>query len=305
MKTFLLTACTGAALALSACREPAPSSPPSPAQAALAPIAAAPAALAGFDGGSAALPVDPLAIEHSHRTDVDHLARAKVLKATGDFEGALTEARKALHHDPAEIEALNLVIRVSELTGPSQVLADALGRAAQLAPADPEPLIRQARVLVGMKRTRQALEAAQAALMRDGEQAEAFHVMGRAYLTRGELARAIELFRKATELDPEHGYALNNLGFAYLRANQNEEAVEVLTRAADLLPMVAYVQNNLGVALERVGRVEEAKLAFSTATSLSPKYVKAQVNSRRVARVASSSPGEALEAPEADLLPEP
>jgi Flp pilus assembly protein TadD len=82
---------------------------------------------------------------------------------------------------------------------------------------------------------------------------------------------------------------MNNLGLAYLRSDQNQKAVEILTQAAEFLPQVAYVQNNLGVALERVGQVGEAKLAYARATSLSPKYVKAQLNAKRVKRLASSN----------------
>jgi hypothetical protein len=51
------------------------------------------------------------------------------------------------------------------------------------------------------------------------------------------------------------------------------------------LPSIAYVQNNLGVAYERLGHVEEAKAVYSRATALSPRYVKAKINSDRVARV--------------------
>jgi Flp pilus assembly protein TadD len=308
MKTLLLTACLSASLSVAACDSSAPNTPP---RAAAAPkgnvrapqkVAMAPAPV---DAGTPAVPEDLLSLAHEHRGEVDHVGRARELKATGDFEGAVTESRKALFHDGADLEALAVITRVSELTGQRKLLVAALARAAELAPEDAEPLIRQARVLVGMGKTRDAIEVAQSALMRDGEDAEAYQVMGRAYLSRGDFPRAIELFKRTVELSPYHGFALNNLGFALLRTNENEDAVEVLTQAAEILPTVAYVHNNLGVALERVGRVEEAKLAFSTATSLSPKYVKARINANRLAKVVSAAPGEELEQPEPDLGGDP
>jgi Flp pilus assembly protein TadD len=113
-------------------------------------------------------------------------------------------------------------------------------------------------------------------------------VIGRAELAEGDLSGAIASFKKAIELVPDHGYALNNLGYALLRANLNDEAVDVLEHAAEILPNVAYVHNNLGVAYERVGREEEAEAEYTRSASLSPKYVKAQVNSARMKRLASA-----------------
>jgi predicted Zn-dependent protease len=48
------------------------------------------------------------------------------------------------------------------------------------------------------------------------------------------------------------------------------------------------VHNNLGVALERVGQIEEAKAAYAEASFLSPKYVKAQLNASRIAKLAQA-----------------
>ncbi|MGQ0504132.1 MAG: tetratricopeptide repeat protein, partial [Myxococcaceae bacterium] len=247
---------------------------------------------------------DTLGLDHEHRGRVNHVERAKEMKAVGDFEGALTEARRALFHDSMDEDALAIIIRLTELVGGNKLMVDALARMGEVHPEDPMPLIKQARVLVGMNKNKEAIEVAQNALLRDGEEPEAYHALGRAYLARGELSRAIELFQQTVELSPEHGYALNNLGFAYLRANMNEEAIPVLTRAADVLPAVAFVQNNLGVALERVGRVDEAKDAFSLATSLSPKYVKAQVNAKRIAKLESVDDLEIVEPTEPDAAME-
>jgi Flp pilus assembly protein TadD len=129
------------------------------------------------------------------------------------------------------------------------------------------------------------------AAVRDPKQPEAHHVLGRAWLSLGELGQAIRSFENVIALDSSHGYALNNLGLAYLRANRNVEAADVLSRASELLPHVAYIQNNLGVADERLGRIDEAKSAYAQASLLSPKYVKAQVNSSRLARLSAMDLG--------------
>jgi tetratricopeptide (TPR) repeat protein len=244
-------------------------------------------------------PVDPLVAAHEPDAGVDHLERAKAMRERGDLAGALVEARRALHHDPLQLEALGAVERLAKLTGDRQLAAVALERMAILQPEETGPWLRLARTRLGLKDFSGALAAGTEALARDPDSPEAFQVLGRAHLNRGELKDAIAMFERAIALDGRHGYALNNLGFAYLRANENAKAVEVLQRASEVLPQVAYVHNNLGVALERTGDVEGAKQAYSRSSFLSPKYVKAKVNAQRIAR-ASVEPLEGDFAEEAE-----
>lgn len=227
--------------------------------------------------------VDPLVLAHD-TNGVDHLGRARQLASEGDAKGALIEARRALFSTPSDVEALMTVAKLSRRTGQAQLAADAWGRVAALTPDDSTPVIQQARARLAMKDYVGVVTSGREAIARDGGNAEAFQVTGIAQLAQNDLAGAIASFEKAIELEPNHGWALNNLGFACLRANLNDRAVEVLERAAEQLPTVAYVQNNLGIALERVGRGDEAKSAYQHAMDLSPKYVKARINSARVAR---------------------
>jgi tetratricopeptide (TPR) repeat protein len=229
-----------------------------------------------------------LALAHEESRNVDHLSRAIALREQGDFEGALTEARRALFDDPKDAGALEQIARAARLLGSHEIRLEALDRLAGLRPEDPAPLIQRARTLLSLKRLDEALAAGRLAVERGPGEPEAYQVLGRAHLAKGELATAIAQFEKVLTLEKDHGYALNNLGFAFLRANRNQEAVEVLRRAVEALPYVAYVHNNLGVALERVGRIDEAKSAYSAAMFLSPKYVKAQVNASRLERLAQA-----------------
>lgn len=232
---------------------------------------------------------DGLPLEHSHRARVDHMARAIQLKESGDFEGALIEARRAVFDDSSDEQALRFITRAAKMVGEKELIASAWGRLSELSPNDANPLVQQSRALVNTGDFEGAVKIAGEALARDATSAEPHQAMGRAYLAAGNLQEAIDSFHKAIEKNPEHGYAMNNLGFAYLRANQNTQAAFILEKAAELLPHVAYVQNNLGVALERIGRSEEAKAAYQKAMDLSPKYVKARVNSARIAKVAKVS----------------
>jgi len=232
---------------------------------------------------------DVVGLAHDHRSRVDHLARSAELRGVGDLEGALTECRRAAFDAPGDEDALRQTATLARLTGKLDLAIESLSRLGRVRSEDPLPLIQEARLLVAKHDDEGALEVAQEALLRDDQSAEAYHLQGQVYLHRRQIKDAIQAFLTAVDLDPNHGYAMNNLGFAYLLANENDKAVDMLARASELLPQVAYVANNLGVALERVGKVDEAKLAYARATSLSPKYVKAQLNARRLRNVASAS----------------
>ena len=291
LATLALVACDGRTGGPPATRAPSPRTAPTPPAAPLAaaePPAPEPPALEVAAGAARAAPDDTLAVAHEHPGRVDHLARARELRELGDLAGALLECRRALHHHPEDEEALLAIGRLGALTREHALAAGAYARLGALRPADPLPLTRQARRLLALGDAQGARGVGEAALARDPENPEAHQVLGRVHLAMGALEPAIHHFLQVLERDPDHGHALNNLGLAYLRASEDERALEALRRAATLLPTLAYVHNNLGVALERLGHREDARQAYAVAMELSPRYVKARVNSERMARVASA-----------------
>lgn len=225
-----------------------------------------------------------LALAHENTRGVDHFAQSKSLKEQGDLVSALTEARRALFDVPNDEEVLQSVASLAQKTKQHEVAIAAFERLAELRPDDAIPLIQKARTHMRLKQFTEAVEVGTQGMSRDPQNVESYQVVGRAHLSLGQLEKAILLFEKAVEIEPNHGFALNNLGFAYLQSNQNEKALEVLEKSAELLPHQAFVQNNLGVALERNGKKEEAQAAFELAMTLSPKYIKAIINSKRVAQ---------------------
>jgi tetratricopeptide (TPR) repeat protein len=242
-----------------------------------------------------------LAFKHDHEGPVSHLDRVRELKSSGDYEGALLEARCALFDDPTDDEALMWIAKLAEQEGERDMAITALARLGRLREDDAAPLIREARLLLAKGDFEKALGVSQDAIDRDPDNPDCYQAAGRAYLAADQPVPAIAMFRKAVQRSPEHGYALNNLGFAYLLTNQNEEALESLVRAAELLPNVPFVQNNLGVALERVGQTEKAIEAFELAIELSPKYLKAQLNLQRLEKLLAAAEKSIADVPEPDL----
>ncbi|ATB32073.1 tetratricopeptide repeat protein [Melittangium boletus] len=234
-------------------------------------------------------PSDALSLTHEpHLSPVDHLGRARALRAEGDLSGALTEARRAVHDAGEDLDAretaLDHLIPLALQSGQKWLAADAYTELANLFPDGAEPLVQKARILLEVGDTEGSLRAAEAALLLDPEYPEVYQVLGRGHLAAGELTEAIIRFKQAVHLDPYHGYALNNLGLALLLSGKNESAAEALAQAAYLLPHEGFIHNNLGLAYERLGRYEEATMAFDTATRLSPKNARARLNKARLAR---------------------
>ncbi len=228
--------------------------------------------------------IDLLALEHDSPS-VDHLAASQSLKASGDVAAALDEARRALYASPNDEDALVAVARLASKQKKFALSAEAWDRLATLHADDAMPRIENARALLALKKPELAMAAAMLATQIDAENAEAFHVVGRARIVQEQWAQAIVALKQAVLLNPQHGWAHNNLGFAYLRTNQNDKAATVLERAVALLPNSGKTFNTLGVALERSGRFESAREAYSRASELSPHYVKAQLNADRLAQL--------------------
>ncbi|MBM7117940.1 tetratricopeptide repeat protein [Archangium primigenium] len=239
-------------------------------------------------------PSDELSLPHeAHLAPVDHLGRARALRAEGDLSGALTEVRRAVHDAGDDLDAretaLDHLIPLARLMGKKLLAADAYTELAHLFPEGPEPLVQKARVLLEVGDVEGSLRAAEAALLLDPEYPEVYQVLGRGHLAAGELGEAIVRFQQAVHLDPYHGYALNNLGLAWLLTGRDAEAAEALAQAAYLLPYEGFVHNNLGLAYERLGRYEEAAMAFDTATRLTPGSARARLNKARLERQPQAS----------------
>ena len=93
--------------------------------------------------------------------------------------------------------------------------------------------------------------------------------LGAAFMTMGSVPQALEHLRRAVELDPRHGPAHYDLG--RLLAQEDSAAALVHLRAAEgLMPESADVHNDLGAVLARLGRFAEATVQFERALALRP-----------------------------------
>jgi tetratricopeptide (TPR) repeat protein len=94
--------------------------------------------------------------------------------------------------------------------------------------------------------------------------------LGSAYLTSGELEKAIETLRRALRLDPDLAEIHVNLGNALFRKRDAQGATEALRSAVRLNPGSAAAHSNLGSLLAATGGFDDARRHFETAIRLEP-----------------------------------
>jgi len=167
---------------------------------------------------------------------------------SGDAEGALDGFQAALAIAPDHVKSLVNSGRVLlELQRPTDAL-EVLGRAAELAPDDPQTA----------------------------------RVLARAQAEAGHAQEAETTYRTLLTSHPDDVWALNNLGLLLIQQDRCSEAIPALARAAQLDGDLACVQNNLGAALERTGRFAAAREAYGQALQLDAGYARAENSLKRL-----------------------
>jgi Flp pilus assembly protein TadD len=95
-------------------------------------------------------------------------------------------------------------------------------------------------------------------------------LLGRAFLTRGDVSQAIAQLQQARSMDPSNPDVLGGLSDALLAARQSDRAADGYRAYLALRPDDAAATLNLGIALAESGRVREATAVFERAHDLNP-----------------------------------
>ncbi|HYM23301.1 MAG TPA: tetratricopeptide repeat protein, partial [Vicinamibacterales bacterium] len=103
-------------------------------------------------------------------------------------------------------------------------------------------------------------------------------LLGRAFLTRGDVSQAIAHLQQARAMDPSNAEVLGGLSDALLAARQSDRAADGYRAYLALRPDDAAATLNLGIALAESGRVREAATAFERARDLNPGDARASKN---------------------------
>jgi tetratricopeptide (TPR) repeat protein len=203
-------------------------------------------------GAGAPAPGDPAA--------VSRYLSGRLLEERGVGVDALEEYLQALRLDPGRP---GIELRVSELAarlGESQRSLEYAGRVLEHDPGNARALWLQGSALFSLGRPRESLEALQAAVAADSQQADYWTTLARV----AELLDQVELmatgWRRAVELDDGDGEAWFQLAAVEARLGHFETADSVLAEAMALNPvrpgslfLGGWIQDGLGHPAEAMG----------------------------------------------------
>ena len=118
-------------------------------------------------------------------------------------------------------------------------------REAQLAPADPRPLLVASQSLLVLEQWEDALGAAEEALALAPGLADAYYQRGVVRMATENLAEAEADFRQALDISPDHLATMNDLAVLMLMTGRPEEARPLLERVLELNPRDELARQNL------------------------------------------------------------
>ena len=100
---------------------------------------------------------------------------------------------------------------------------------------------------------------------------EAYRLLGRAYLQRNKLQKALSCFERVGYLEKPTWETFLNKGVAYFGLDQLEKARESFERAKELKPDEIKVIYNLAITDEKLRLFEQAKDLFRQVANMEPK----------------------------------
>jgi len=167
-------------------------------------------------------------------------------------------------------------------SGATDEAADEMRRSLELDASQIKALVNLARIENDRGEFDAALNASDAALVSDSENAEAWFLRARSLYNSGDKEAALAALDESLARDPENGYAHNLAGLIWIERGEAGPAVIAMEQAAARIPTVVFVQNNLGMAFELDGRLDAAAAAYARAVSLSPGHERAALNLARL-----------------------
>jgi eukaryotic-like serine/threonine-protein kinase len=159
---------------------------------------------------------------------------------------------------------------IEEGAGHNELALDALEKARQLEPANPNVFSELGAVHEAMGKFDLAESSFQAATKLRPDDWTSLNSLGLFYYRRGRYQDAILLFRKITELAPDNSQGYTNLGAINAMLGQYDDAAGNFKRSL-ALRKTASAYANLGTIYYFLGRCADAVLLMKDASDLTPK----------------------------------
>ncbi len=142
----------------------------------------------------------------------------------------------------------------------------------KLSPRYADAKVRLSEIYFQLKRYKDAVDIASAALALEPKNISALQFRGSSYGASGQPAMAEQDFKTILELDPENDHGLFNLAMAYKDANKLNEAVETLSKLIVKTPEFPNAYFERGFCYGRMGLFPQAKSDLEKSISYQPDH---------------------------------
>ena len=132
--------------------------------------------------------------------------------------------------------------------------------------------------LLACGQAQQALQAAEAGLEIDFNNADLYNIAGSCAITLGDHERAEHYWRQTIRLNPNASEAYFNLGLLCARSGRDEEAEQYYRKTISIDPGNVGAYNNLGLLFARRKQEEEAEDWYRQAIAMNPEISETHTN---------------------------
>jgi Flp pilus assembly protein TadD len=213
-----------------------------------------------------------------------HFGLGTALLDLGRAEQAAEALRRAVEISPNDPEAHNNLANALAELGEGEAAESGYLSALALRPDYAEAHMNLGILLARSGRDSEAEGCYRTAVATDPDFLAARLQLAR-YLRRvGRPEQALKALREATALHPDHAEAQNDLGRCLVELGRSEEALGPYRRAVEIKADFAEAHFNMGVCLQSLGRFDEAVAAHQRALALRPDLAEAHYNLSLIAR---------------------
>jgi tetratricopeptide (TPR) repeat protein len=200
-------------------------------------------------------------------SDLAYDSRAVVEMATGDYDAAVTDARRAIELKPnGHPDAYLLLGTLADRNGDHDARIAYIDKAIALAPNYAEAYAGRGHGYMDEKKYDRALADFNKAISLKPELAPTLKpnfviiYIERASnaMSSGQYQAGIEDLSRALQMDPQNVRALGDLGDAYNTTHQYDKAVTVLTQDIQTHPNYPFAYTNRGIAYLNMGKYDLA-----------------------------------------------